>query len=360
MADDSDDSQKTEEPTQKRLADAEKEGQIATSRDVGHFFMLLAGLAVVTLLIPNLARDLMRLFMPFLSSPHIYDLELTSAAPLLRDILGGVGAALAVPILALLGAAFIGNFIQHGPFVSASALSPKLDRISPIAGFKRMFGARSLIEFAKGLLKIIAVGSAAVAAVVPVLVDIESYSSLELGALLDHIQNATFRLLFAALAVMAVVAGLDYLYQRFELRKQLRMSREDMKEEYKQTEGDPAIKSRIRQIRAERAKKRMMQNLPKADVVIANPTHYAIALSYKPAEMAAPKVVAKGADFLALRIRAVAAEHGIPVVENKPLARALHDAVDIDDEVPAEHYVAVAQVIGYIMRLREKAAPIRR
>jgi flagellar biosynthetic protein FlhB len=179
--------------------------------------------------------------------------------------------------------------------------------------------------------------------------------------MMDHVHRHTAKLLGGVLAIVAVIAVLDYALQRFTLMRSLRMSRQDLKDEFKQTEGDPMIRARLRQIRVERARRRMMQAVPEADVVVTNPTHYAVALKYVMTNMNAPKVVAKGVDEVALRIRAVAEKAGVPIVENPPLARALHGAIELDQEIAPEHYKAVAEVIGYVMRLRQggKGGPAR-
>jgi flagellar biosynthetic protein FlhB len=194
----------------------------------------------------------------------------------------------------------------------------------------------------------------------PVFGEAELYISLDAVALMDLLRDLSGRMLVGVLAVVSVIAALDYLYQRFEFTKSMRMSRQELKDELKQTEGDPHVKARLRQIRMERARRRMMAAVPDADVVITNPTHFAVALVYDMETMAAPRLVAKGTDRIALRIREVAEEHDVPVVENPPLARALHAGVELDAEVSPEHYKAVAEVIGYVMRLRGERPPVPR
>jgi flagellar biosynthetic protein FlhB len=267
-----------------------------------------------------------------------------------------VGSALVVPLGLLVFAALAAGFVQNGFIFAAELIQPKLEKISLFAGFQRLFSARSVLEFVKGLLKITVVGAAAIVAVVPTLGDLDAMPSYETHAILERMQQLVVRLMIAVLAVMSLIAGLDYFYQRLDFRRRMRMSREEMRREYKETEGDPVVQGRIRQIRQERAKRRMMAAVPKADVVLTNPTHYAVALSYKPDSMAAPIVVAKGVDSLALKIREVAQANAIPIVENPPLTRALHEAVKVDEEIPAKHYMAVAKVIGYVMGLRQRAA----
>jgi len=186
---------------------------------------------------------------------------------------------------------------------------------------------------------------------------VDAYAGLPAGALMERVWWLSVKLMIAVLAVMSAIAGLDWLYQRFDFTKQQRMTRQEIKDEFKQTEGDPMVKARLRQIRMERARQRMMAAVPEADVVITNPTHYAVAMKYEVDSMGAPKVVAKGVDHLALRIRELAKEHDVPVMENPPLARALCAAVEIDQEVPPEHYKAVAEIIAYVFRLQGRRLP---
>lgn len=233
-------------------------------------------------------------------------------------------------------------------------VKPSLDKISPLAGFKRLFSARSLLEFVKGLLKLGLVGTVVMAVVWPHRDDIPAMTGLPVPAALDHLHDTMLALLVAAVAVMTVIAAMDYAYQKYDHLKRLRMTKQEVRDEHKQTDGDPMIKARLRQIRADRARKRMMQAVPTADVVVTNPTHYAVALKYEMEKMNAPVMVAKGADLLAQRIRKVAEENDVTIVENPPLARALYASVEVDQEIPAEHYRAVAEVIGYVMRLKGK------
>ncbi|MFO0998109.1 MAG: flagellar biosynthesis protein FlhB [Alphaproteobacteria bacterium] len=355
MSDDHDDSQKTEEPTQKRLSDARKRGQVPSSREINHWFILLAATLAIGMLLPRSLGDLTRALAPFLSSAHAIDLTAGNLSGILMEVFAEVGDALLVPLGLLILAALAAGFVQNGFVFASELIEPSLEKISLISGFKRLFSPKSLVEFTKGLIKIAIVGAAAVTAVLPAMGDLDTLTTYDLPAVLDRAQHLVYRLMIAVLAVMSLIAGLDYLYQRLDFRRRMRMSREEMKQEYKETEGDPMVRGRIRQLRQEKAKRRMMTAVPKADVVLTNPTHYAVALSYKPETMAAPVVVAKGVDSLALRIREVAREHAVPIVENPPLARALHAAVKIDQAIPPEHYMAVAKVIGYVMGLRQRA-----
>ncbi|HSZ73171.1 MAG TPA: flagellar type III secretion system protein FlhB, partial [Rhizomicrobium sp.] len=227
-------------------------------------------------------------------------------------------------------------------------------KISPLSGLKRMFGMEGISNLVKGMLKIAIVGGVTWMVMWPERGRLEGTLGLSPGGLAGFMSHMLMKVLIAALSVLAVLAGLDYMLQRFRFIQRNRMSKHEIKEEFRQTEGDPMIRQRLKQMRLERSKKRMMASVPKATVVITNPTHFAVALQYESGKMPAPICVAKGMDALALRIRKVAEDNDVPIVENPPLARALFAAVELDEAVPAEHYKAVAQVIGYVMRLTGK------
>jgi flagellar biosynthetic protein FlhB len=248
-------------------------------------------------------------------------------------------------------AAIAGNMVQHRLVWSGESLKPKLSKISPGAGAKRIFGKQAAANFGKGVFKVAALGAVMTAVLWPERHRLESFVRFDPAAILGVTTNLTVHLLGAVVAMLAVVAIADYFFQYRQWFERQKMSLQEMKEEFKQSEGDPHIKGRIRQLRQARMKKRMMAAVPKASVIITNPTHYAVALSYERG-MPAPVCVAKGVDTIALKIREIAGEHEIPIVENVPLARALYATVDIDDEIPVEHYHAVAEIIGYVMGLR--------
>ncbi|HET6519826.1 MAG TPA: flagellar biosynthesis protein FlhB [Geminicoccaceae bacterium] len=353
MADEQDDAQKTEEPTQRRLDEARRKGQVAASREVNHVFMLGAAALLLAALAPAAAEGVGAALMPFVRAPHAIPTDPDHLRHVLAGLLGEVGVALLLPAALLLAAAVAGGLVQNGVVVSAETLKPKLERVSPLAGAKRLFSLRALAEFAKGLLKLAVVGAVGAALLWPAWPALTGAAvGLEAGPLLAYARELAVLLFVGVAAPMALIALLDLAYQRLEHRKRLRMSRRELRDEFKQTEGDPLVKGRLRSLRMERARRRMMAEVPSATVVVTNPTHFAVALRYEAEAMAAPRVVAKGVDALARRIRAVAEAHGVPVVENPPLARALHGAVEIDREVPAAHYRAVAEVIGYVLRAR--------
>jgi flagellar biosynthetic protein FlhB len=257
----------------------------------------------------------------------------------------------------MVAAAIGGHLIQGTPTFSLEKIKPSLSKLSLISGFKRIFGLDGLTNLVKGLAKMLVVGFAVWTQIWPERNMLESVLNQTPMGVIGDMDHLLFKVLIAALAALAVIAAADYLLQRQRFLQRNRMSKQEIKEEYRQNEGDPQIKAKIRQIRLERAKKRMMAAVPEATVIITNPTHYAVALKYEAGKMAAPICVAKGIDALALKIREVAKEHNVPIVENPPLARALHAAVEVDDVIPQEHFKAVAQVIGYVMRLTGKLKP---
>lgn len=354
MAEERDDSQKTEEPTQRRLEEAQKHGDIVKSPEVATFVLLAGATLMVSVFGSSLAKGFAHSFTIFLEQPDQFSLDGGGAMALSRNVTWALAVILAPALALLMGSGLAGQLLQHRPVFSAEKLKPDFSKLSLLKGFKRMFGFDGWMNLLKGLIKITIVGAVVWTVLWPERGRLESVMTLAPDQVAADMMRLVMRVMMAALAVLAVIAGGDYFLQRFQFLKRNRMSKQEIKEEFRQTEGDPAIKAKVRQIRAERAKRRMMAEVPKATVIITNPTHFAVALKYESGKMAAPICVAKGVDALALKIREVAEEHEVPIVENPPLARALYAAVDIDETVPAEHYKAVAQVIGYVMRLTGK------
>jgi flagellar biosynthetic protein FlhB len=257
----------------------------------------------------------------------------------------------------LMAAALASNLLQHRPVLTFDRIKPDLSKLSLTAGLKRMFGVDGWVNLLKGLLKIVIVGAAIWTQLWPERGSLEAVLELGPQGVAGDMMHLLYKVLIATLAAMAFIAGADFLMQRFQFMKRNRMSKQEVKEEFRQTEGDPIVKGRIRAIRHERAKRRMIAAVPGATVVITNPTHFAVALKYETGKTAAPMCVAKGVDQLALKIREVAKEAGVPVIENPPLARALHASVEVDEQIPPEHYKAVAQIIGYVLKLTGKLKP---
>ncbi|NBC32127.1 MAG: flagellar biosynthesis protein FlhB [Alphaproteobacteria bacterium] len=357
MAEEQDQSQKTEEPTHHKLQEARKKGQVATSQEVKHWFVLLGVAIVVALFAPYAATRMAQGMGAYLTIMHTVPVEGPALLDFLTQALIDFAVILLLPLGTLVVMALAAGLIQNGLLFSTESLKPKIEKIDPVKGLKRLFSLRSLTEFIKGILKLLVVGTAAALVVIPELSGIEQYAGLHAGLLLEKIWLLAIKMLIVVIAIMAIIAGLDFMYQRYEFNKQQKMTKQEVKDEHKQTEGDPMVKSRLRQIRQERARQRMMAAVPQADVVVTNPTHVAVALQYDPDTMAAPKCVAKGIDFIALKIREIAEENEISIVENPPLARALNQAVDIDGEIPAEHYKAVAEIISYVFKLQGRGMP---
>jgi len=348
----SDDSQKTEDPTSKRLDDARKQGQVANSREVNNLFMMLARTLSVIMFGSTIVGDIKNLALPFVESTDQIPTDIGHLQMLGWRLFAHMLMVGIVPLILAVFAAFGASYLQFGLLWSAEHLMPSLEKISPIAGFGRIFSMRSFVEFLKGLAKIAIVGSVAVSLLLPAVRDVHRLIGLEPMQILDTTRSMVVHLLIGILSVIFAITVFDFFYQRFQHIRSLRMSRQELKEEFRDTEGDPLVKGRLRQLRMERARRRMMAEVPKSDVVVTNPTHYAVALKYDQDTMSAPRVIAKGIDKAAQRIREIAKENNIPVIENPPLARGLHAAVEIDQEIPPEFYKAVAEVISYIMKLR--------
>ena len=352
--DNTDDSQKTEDPTPKKLEEARKRGQVALSREINNWVMLFAA----TLFIATLSastflglKDMMRVYIA-----HAHDLPQAPGgmAVLLGGTLKEAMSILFMPFLLLVLAAFLGPFIQIGPLFAPEVIKPDLSKISIRKGFGRLFSMRSIVEFLKGIMKISIVGVVATIIIYPYFDKFEHMIDMPIPIVMDELHYLVIRMMIGILIILSIIAGIDLIYQRYEYNKKMRMSLQEIKDEYKQSEGDPQVKAKLRQLRSEKAQQRMMQAVPDADVVITNPTHFSIALKYNPDEMPAPIVIAKGMDEVALRIREIAKENDIVLYENKPLARALYDIAEIDEMIPTEHFKAVAEIISYVFKLKGK------
>lgn len=355
MADENDDSQRTEEPTQKRLSDAKERGEVPRSQDVVVFTTLSAATFAVIVWSGEVGRNFVDQFTTFLAHPHAIDAGGGSILGLAWVAAGAMGLILVVPLVLMMVAGIAGNLLQAPLLFTAERMKIDFMKLSPGKGFGRLFGGEAFINFGKGLLKVAVAGAAGVYAVWPdmhLLMSLVSADPLTAGS---ATVSMTAKMLGAMLAVIAIFAAVDWFWQRMAFIRRMRMSKQEIKDEMKQSEGDPLVKMKIRQIRMERGRKRMMAAVPGATVIVTNPTHYAVALKYESGAMAAPKCVAKGVDALALRIRELATANNVPIVENPPLARSLYASVEVDAEIPIEHYKAVAQIIGFIMRQRSRS-----
>ncbi|MEI6161005.1 MAG: flagellar type III secretion system protein FlhB [Roseococcus sp.] len=337
--------EKTEPATQRRIDQAAAQGNVALSREAVGFATLLVSTFMAALLLPGQVERVAAAMRGTLGRGH--ELAVQGVAlewlDLFLDLTWPVAAAAALGAIAA-------TLAQTRGAISLSGLTPSLSKLSPLAGFGRLFGSEGLLEFGRSVVKIAIVAGALwyVAADLPGLSVLLAAPPAEL---FQAAGRGVLRLLAATLAAFALLVVLDLILVRFRHLERLRMSRQELKEEHKESEGDPIIKGRLRQLRDAAGRRRMMAAVPRATVVITNPTHYAVALLYEPGQAAAPKVVAKGVDAMAARIREVARQAGVPVMPDPPLARALY-RVELDDEIPAEHWDAAAKIIAYVMRLR--------
>lgn len=355
MAEDNDESQRTEDPTQKRLSDARERGESPRSQEVVVFATLSAATLAIVIWGGQAGREFVSRFTAFLAKPHEFDAGGEGILHLAWQSAFAVAAMIALPLAIMVVAAVIGNIAQTPLVWSGERLKWDITKLSPGKGFARLFGGEAWVNFIKGVIKVACAAAAGVWAVWPSGDALIALVASDPGAAGAAAWSLAVRMLGAMLVVVAVFAAIDLVWQRFSFMRRMRMSRQEIRDEMKQSEGDPQVKMKIRQLRMERGRQRMMAEVPNATVVITNPTHYAVALKYESGTMAAPKCVAKGVDALALRIREIANDNRVPVVENPPLARALYAAVEVDADIPVEHYKAVAQIIGFIMRQRSKS-----
>ena len=339
MADTPDPESKTEEATPRKLADARKKGDVAKSPDVAAALSLAGAAAVVLMSGGWFATSMAEQLLPFIAAPHtmLGGLDAGAGVEIGAIALWAVAPFLGVVMLATILGGVGGNVAQSGLIFTVEKLKPDWSKVSPMKGLKRIFGPDGLVQFIKTFLKLLAVG------VICWLV------------LRPHLRDLAVALMLSTIVFLGFTAGADFLWQKHRFAERMKMTKEELKEDYKQSEGDPHIKAKLKQIRARRSRQRMMQNVPGATVIVTNPTHYSVALRYEPGEGdPAPICVAKGVDAVALRIREVGREHSVPIVENIPLARALYAAVDIDETIPREHFEAAAKVIGFVMQKRKK------
>ena len=351
---DTDSGSKTEEATPRKLEEARRRGDVAKSSDVPQWASLVAASGVVAISGGWMAQEMAQRLVPFIMHPDAFDLSGGGGVQVARQAL----LAAAPIILSVFGAASLagiaGNVVQTGFMFAPGKLAPDASRVSPFEGFKRIFGIDGLVHFLKSALKIGLVGAVAWMVLKPHTREFQLLPTLDPMAILPLAAQMLRTLLMAILALLGVGALFDWFWQRQRFTQRMRMTKEEIKEDFRQSEGDPHIRARLRQMRAERSRRRMMQAVPKATVVVMNPTHYAIALRYVAGETAAPQCVAKGIDSVALKIREVAEANGVAVVEDAPLARALYATVEVDETIPREHYEAVAKVIGFVMQAAQR------
>lgn len=344
---------KTEAATPKRREEARSEGRIAMSADLTSAVGLLAALTVFSFLGQGMFMTLLGLTRDAVAVNVVSPDQLTTWIVHCAT----TGALVALPFLAtVLVLTIIGAAAQTGGAVTSKRLLPKLDQLNPMQGISRVFSMQSLVRLIAGILKLVCAGMVAWTTIRSDLDRVLASGLAPVVGVLPLAGDITFRLSIRLALTLLVLAILDYFYQRWTLERSLRMSKQEVKEEMRNLEGDPMIKQRRRQVQLKLAMQRLQNDVPKADVIVTNPTHYSVALRYDEATMAAPRVIAKGKDFLALRIRQIAEQHRVPIIERPPLARALFAACEIGDEVPAAYYRAVAELLAYVYQLAGRAA----
>ncbi len=355
--DEQDKSSKTEEPTDKRLKSAREKGDVPSSRETGNMMSVFSLLMIVVFVLPVVAgRAMTSLGQVFAGAGQVKIGQGSAGARDIGDILSllfGEIAGWAAPIFGvMLLAALFGVLIQGETVVSSERMKPKLSKLSPLGGLKKMFSPGALVEFAKSITKVLVIGALALWVAKRAVTGIWQGENFLPEHIPSYAAHWASLLLSAAMVFLVPITIGDIIWKRFEWRRKLRMSLKEIRDEMKDSEGDPQIKGRRTEIARQRARQRMAQAVPTASVIVTNPTHYAVALKYEQGSDAAPVCVAKGADAVAARIRQIARENEVPIVENKPLARTLHATIDVDDTVPIEHWQAVAEIIGYVMDLR--------
>ncbi len=356
MAEESSGQEKTEEPTARRLAEARKKGDIAKSMEVPSAAVLLIGLMTLYFLGGFLLERFMLVLHYYLGHLHTINIIPVNMPMMTREAMIQFSIMVGPMMGVILVTALVANFAQVGFLFSTEKITPKFEKIDPIKGFGKIFSMQTLANTVKSIAKLIIVGYVAYAEVKKSMDEIIPLMDQEVIEILFFYTRIAFWIFLKSALIIALLAALDYAFQRWQFMKKMKMTKQEVKEEAKMTEGDPHVKGRIRSIQMEMARKRMMTELPDADVVITNPTRLAVALRYDNDSMTAPIVVAKGAGVIAKRIREVAKEHKVPIVEDKPLARALFKTVDLNETVPENLFQAVAEVMAYVYKLRQNAA----
>ena len=350
-----DEASKTEEPSERKISKAKEEGDVAISQDAKSFIMLLGCLFIVWLFIPFMFRWMGSLGSSFIERSGSTHVDQKGFINLFEQGTFGFFKIMAVPFVVFMVLGIIASLSQTGFIYAPKKLEPNWDKLNLFAAIPKFINKQKIVESIKGIIKITIVTILAYFVIKPYLAKVELLPTMSSQGILGFIHHTVVLLLFTVTIAVLLIAAGDYAWQKYSHLMKLRMTKQEVKDEYKQMEGDPLVKSKIRQIRNERARQRMMENVPKADVVIVNPTHYAVALEYKQDEMPAPKVTAKGVDTVALRIKSVAEENNVPIVENPPLARALFASTELDQTIPYEHFQAVAEVISYVMQLKNQS-----
>jgi len=356
MAEENTGQERTEDPTPRRLQEARKKGDVAKSMEVPSAAVLLAGLISLYLASGYLLDRLKALLRYYLANSYALEVTPGSMTMITKESMLQSALILFPVMLAVVVMALVANYAQVGVLFAPEKITPDVAKIDPIKGFANMFSKQALANVVKSLAKLSIIGLVSFWEVKKALPGILPLMDQEVLSILAFMAKVAFWIFLKSALIIAVLAALDYAFQRWQFMEKMKMTKQEVKDEAKQTEGDPHVRGRIRSIQMEMARKRMMAEVPKADVVITNPTRLAVALKYNGLTMTAPMVVAKGAGAVAQRIREVAAEHDVPIVEDKPLAQALFKTVEINEPIPENLFQAVAEVLAYVYSLRQKSA----
>jgi flagellar biosynthetic protein FlhB len=354
---DEDQDDKTEEPTDKRRREAREEGNVSKSTEVSTVLVLLAAFIFLRIFFEGMYADVVagvNLAYDYLNPMFIRNMSYTTYHDMfLLHLKNTLSLVLPLGIFRMVIGA-LSNIMQIGFLFTLKPIEPKLSKINPISGLKNMFALKKLFDTAKNILKLVIIGFVGYISVRSKMEEMISSINESVGSIVVYMMLLIFEVAIKIILTLLVIAILDYAYQRYEYEKKLKMTKQQVKDEHKMSEGDPKIKARIRQLQREMSKRRMMENVPKATVIVTNPTHLSIAIRYEQESMDAPEIVAKGADNLAMKIREMATEHGIPLYEDVPLARAMYDKVEPGDIIPQEFFAAVAEIIAYVYKLQGK------
>ncbi len=350
----SSDQEKTEEATPKKREDSRKKGQVGQSREIPSVMILMTTLMVLSFVGSYMFNSLSELMTFTYENAGTFEVEPSTMAAFMKTIFGKVILILAPIMLGVMITGVVSNVAQFGFLFTTDPLTPNLSKLNPVQGIKRLFSLKSLVELIKSVLKLLVVGSISYLVLAGELDNIPGLMRMDVNEILIFIGSVAFDIILYVCLVLILLAAMDFAYQRWQYEKDLKMTKQEVKDEGKEREGDPQIKARIRAAQHEMARRRMMEKVPEADVVITNPTHLAVALKFDPTEMIAPRVIAKGADLVAQKIKKIAKENNVPVLEDKPLAQTLFKAVEIDEYIPADLYRAVAEVLAYVYRLSGK------
>lgn len=358
MAEQPDKESKTEEATEKKIRDSLDKGQVPHSREATVFASMLAILIAAVFFVSDNAVKLRYTLESFIDRPESFLLSNGADASAIMYVLAIECGKFIAPIVAVLAIAGVaGGALQNQPQFVTNRIEPKLDRISIVKGWSRIFGVKGQVEFLKSVFKLSIVALAGYVALKSSYVDIFNALFMEPTATPKLMQDLSVRFLSAVVAATAVLVAADLAWSRFSWRRDLRMTRQEVKDEHKQVEGDPLVKMRLRSLQRDRSRRRMIAAVPKATLIIANPTHYSVALRYVREEGGAPVVVAKGKDLIALKIRFIAEQNGIPIYEDRSLARSLYASVEVDKMIPPEFYKAVAGVILFLAQRGRQPRP---